>query len=261
MHWEDRMQIKDRVFLITGGGSGLGAAVGQMVVEAGGKAVLLDVNAEAGAAQAEALGPNALFCKTDVTSDADGRAAVAAAQEAFGRIDGLVNCAGVAPGEKIVGREGPHALDSFARAISINLIGTFNMLRLAADAISRQARAEGEDGGVIVNTASIAAFDGQIGQAAYAASKGGVASLTLPAARELARFGIRVVTIAPGIFGTPMMSGLPQEVQDSLGASVPFPPRLGRPAEYAALVRQIIENQMLNGEVIRIDGALRMAPR
>lgn len=261
MHWEDRMQIKDRVFLITGGGSGLGAAVGQMVVEAGGKAVLLDVNAEAGAAQAEALGPNALFCKTDVTSDADGRAAVAAAQEAFGRIDGLVNCAGVAPGEKIVGREGPHALDSFARAISINLIGTFNMLRLAADAISKQARAEGEDGGVIVNTASIAAFDGQIGQAAYAASKGGVASLTLPAARELARFGIRVVTIAPGIFGTPMMSGLPQEVQDSLGASVPFPPRLGRPAEYAALVRQIIENQMLNGEVIRIDGALRMAPR
>ena len=261
MHWEDRMQIKDRVFLITGGGSGLGAAVGQMVVEAGGKAVLLDVNAEAGAAQAEALGPNALFCKTDVTSDADGRAAVAAAQEAFGRIDGLVNCAGVAPGEKIVGREGPHALDSFARAISINLIGTFNMLRLAADAISKQARAEGEDGGVIVNTASIAAFDGQIGQAAYAASKGGVASLTLPAARELSRFGIRVVTIAPGIFGTPMMSGLPQEVQDSLGASVPFPPRLGRPAEYAALVRQIIENQMLNGEVIRIDGALRMAPR
>ena len=261
MHWEDRMQIKDRVFLITGGGSGLGAAVGQMVVEAGGKAVLLDVNAEAGAAQAEALGPNALFCKTDVTSDADGRAAVAAAQEACGRIDGLVNCAGVAPGEKIVGREGPHALDSFARAISINLIGTFNMLRLAADAISKQARAEGEDGGVIVNTASIAAFDGQIGQAAYAASKGGVASLTLPAARELARFGIRVVTIAPGIFGTPMMSGLPQEVQDSLGASVPFPPRLGRPAEYAALVRQIIENQMLNGEVIRIDGALRMAPR
>ena len=261
MHWEDRMQIKDRVFLITGGGSGLGAAVGQMVVEAGGKAVLLDVNAEAGAAQAEALGPNALFCKTDVTSDADGRAAVAAAQEAFGRIDGLVNCAGIAPGEKIVGREGPHALDSFARAISINLIGTFNMLRLAADAISKQARAEGEDGGVIVNTASIAAFDGQIGQAAYAASKGGVASLTLPAARELARFGIRVVTIAPGIFGTPMMSGLPQEVQDSLGASVPFPPRLGRPAEYAALVRQIIENQMLNGEVIRIDGALRMAPR
>ncbi|MDF1619194.1 SDR family NAD(P)-dependent oxidoreductase [Pseudothioclava nitratireducens] len=255
------MQIKDRVFLITGGGSGLGAAVGQMVVEAGGKAVLLDVNAEAGAAQAEALGPNALFCKTDVTSDADGRAAVAAAQEAFGRIDGLVNCAGVAPGAKIVGREGPHALDSFARAISINLIGTFNMLRLAADAISRQARAEGEDGGVIVNTASIAAFDGQIGQAAYAASKGGVASLTLPAARELSRFGIRVVTIAPGIFGTPMMLGLPQEVQDSLGASVPFPPRLGRPAEYAALVRQIIENQMLNGEVIRIDGALRMAPR
>lgn len=255
------MQIADRVFLVTGGGSGLGAAVGRMLVEAGGKVMLLDVNAEAGEAQAAALGENARFCRTDVTSETEGQAAVAAALDVFGRIDGLVNCAGIAPGEKIVGREGPHRLDSFARAISINLIGTFNMLRLAADAISKRVPAAGEDAGVIVNTASIAAFDGQIGQAAYAASKGGVASLTLPAARELARFGIRVVTIAPGIFGTPMMAGLPQDVQDSLGASVPFPPRLGRPEEYAALVRQIIENQMLNGEVIRIDGALRMAPR
>ena len=255
------MQIADRVFLVTGAGSGLGAAVAKMVTEGGGKAVLLDVNATAGEATAKALGPNALFCRTDVTSAADGEAAVAKAIEAFGRVDALVNCAGIAPGEKIIGREGPHGLDSFARAISINLIGTFNMLRLAADAIAKQAPGADGERGVIINTASIAAFDGQIGQAAYAASKGGVASLTLPAARELARHGIRVVTIAPGIFGTPMMAGLPQEVQDSLGASVPFPSRLGKPDEYAALVRHIVENTMLNGEVIRLDGALRMAPR
>ena len=255
------MKIEDRVFLVTGGGSGLGAAVAEMLVGAGGRAVLLDVNAEAGEAKAAALGEAAHFVKTDVTDAAQGEAAVAAALERFGRLDGLVNCAGVAPGEKIVGREGPHGLDSFARAVTINLIGTFNMLRLAADAISKQAPSEGGERGVIINTASIAAMDGQIGQAAYAASKGGVASLTLPAARELARHGIRVVTIAPGIFGTPMMAGLPQEVQDSLGASVPFPPRLGAPDEYAALARHIIENQMLNGEVIRLDGALRMAPK
>lgn len=255
------MQIKDRVFLVTGAGSGLGAAVARMVVEAGGKAVLLDVNAEAGAAAADALGADALFQRTDVTSADDGQAAVAVALQAFGRVDGLVNCAGVAPGEKILGREGPHRLESFARTISINLVGTFNMLRLAAEAMARQEpNAEGERG-VIVNTASVAAFDGQIGQAAYAASKGGVAALTLPAARELARSGIRVVTIAPGIFRTPMMAGMPQEVQDALGASVPFPPRLGRPEEYAALARHIVENPMLNGEVIRLDGALRMAPR
>ena len=255
------MKIEDRVFLVTGGGSGLGAAVAEMLVGAGGRAVLLDVNAEAGEAKAAALGEAAHFVKTDVTDAAQGEAAVAAALERFGRLDGLVSCAGVAPGEKIIGREGPHGLDSFARAVTINLVGTFNMLRLAADAISKQAPSEGGERGVIINTASIAAMDGQIGQAAYAASKGGVASLTLPAARELARHGIRVVTIAPGIFGTPMMAGLPQEVQDSLGASVPFPPRLGDPEEYAALARHIIENQMLNGEVIRLDGALRMAPK
>ncbi|MBY6002363.1 3-hydroxyacyl-CoA dehydrogenase [Salipiger bermudensis] len=255
------MKIEDHVFLVTGGGSGLGAAVAEMLVGAGGRAVLLDVNAEAGKAKAEELGEAAHFVMTDVTDGAQGEAAVAAAVERFGRLDGLINCAGVAPGEKIVGREGPHRLESFARAVTINLVGTFNMLRLAADAISKQAPGEGGERGVIINTASIAAMDGQIGQAAYAASKGGVASLTLPAARELARHGIRVVTIAPGIFGTPMMAGLPQEVQDSLGASVPFPPRLGDPAEYAALARHIIENQMLNGEVIRLDGALRMAPK
>jgi NAD(P)-dependent dehydrogenase (short-subunit alcohol dehydrogenase family) len=255
------MKIEDRVFLVTGGGSGLGAAVAEMIVAGGGKAVLLDVNAEAGEAKAAELGAAALFVKTDVTSDADGKAAVAAAKEHFGRLDGLVNCAGVAPGEKIVGRNGPHALESFAKAITINLVGTFNMLRLAAEALTANDPSEDGERGVIVNTASVAAFDGQIGQVAYAASKGGVASLTLPAARELARHGIRVVTIAPGIFGTPMMAGLPQDVQDSLGASVPFPPRLGKPAEYASLVRQIFENTMLNGEVIRLDGALRMAPK
>ncbi|UFM63983.1 SDR family NAD(P)-dependent oxidoreductase [Paracoccus sp. MA] len=255
------MQIENRVFLVTGAGSGLGAAVARMAVGAGARAVLLDVNADSGAAMAAELGAAARFVRTDVTSGPEGEAAVAAALEAFGRIDVAVNCAGVAPGEKIVGREGPHGLESFARAIQINLVGTFNMLRLAADAMAKNAPGEGGERGVIVNTASIAAYDGQIGQAAYAASKGGVAALTLPAARELARHGIRVVTIAPGIFATPMMAGLPQEVQDSLGANVPFPPRLGNPAEYAALVRHIVENQMLNGEVIRLDGALRMAPK
>ncbi|MFB2531633.1 SDR family NAD(P)-dependent oxidoreductase [Paracoccus sp. p3-h83] len=247
--------------MITGGGSGLGAAVAQMVVDGGGRAVLLDVNDQAGQAVAERLGPAALFVKTDVTQDADGQAAVAAALSAFGRVDVMVNCAGVAPGEKVLGKNGPHRLDSFARAIQINLIGTFNMLRLAADAMAKNDPGPGGERGVIINTASIAYQDGQIGQCAYAASKGGVASLTLPAARELARTGIRVMAIAPGIFGTPMMAGLPVEVQESLGATVPFPPRLGDPAEYAALVRHIVENQMLNGEVIRIDGALRMAPK
>ena len=255
------MQIEDRVFLITGAGSGLGAAVAQMVVSGGGRAVLLDVNAEAGAASAAELGDAARFQRTDVTSEAEGKAALAAARDAFGRVDALVNCAGIAPGEKILGREGPHALESFERAIRVNLIGTFNMMRLAAAAMAGNPAGEDGERGVIVNTASIAAFDGQIGQAAYAASKGGVAALTLPAARELARSGIRVVTIAPGIFRTPMMAGLPEEVQASLGASVPFPARLGLPAEYAALVRHICENRMLNGEVIRLDGALRMAPK
>ncbi|RWR47647.1 SDR family NAD(P)-dependent oxidoreductase [Sinirhodobacter ferrireducens] len=255
------MQIEDRVFLITGAGSGLGAAVAQMVVSGGGRAVLLDVNAEAGAASAAELGDAARFQRTDVTSEAEGKAAIDAARDAFGRVDALVNCAGIAPGEKILGRDGPHALESFERAIRVNLIGTFNMMRLAAAAMARNPAGEDGERGVIVNTASIAAFDGQIGQAAYAASKGGVAALTLPAARELARSGIRVVTIAPGIFRTPMMAGLPEEVQASLGASVPFPARLGQPAEYAALVRHICENRMLNGEVIRLDGALRMAPK
>jgi NAD(P)-dependent dehydrogenase (short-subunit alcohol dehydrogenase family) len=255
------MQIADRAFLVTGAASGLGAAVARMVVAGGGKVMLLDLNSDAGNTLAEELGSAARFQSTDVTKEADGQAAIAAAVQAFGRIDGLVNCAGVAPGEKVIGRDAPHRLESFAKTVAINLVGTFNMIRLAADVMSKQdAGADGERG-VIVNTASIAAFDGQIGQAAYAASKSGVVGLTLPVARELARYGIRVVTIAPGIFGTPMMSAMPQEVQDSLGKNVPFPPRLGRPEEFAMLVRHIAENIMLNGEVIRLDGALRMAPR
>ncbi len=255
------MQIDNRVFLITGAGSGLGAAVARMAVAAGGKAVLLDVNGVAGLSLAKELGQSARFIQTDVTSAQDGAAAVAAAVAEFGRLDVAVNCAGIAPGEKIVGRDGPQALDSFARAVQINLVGTFNIVSLATDAMSRNQASQSGERGVIVNTASIAAFDGQIGQAAYAASKGGVAALTLPAARELARYGIRVLAIAPGIFATPMMAGMPQDVQDSLAATVPFPPRLGRPEEFAALVRHIVENTMLNGEVIRLDGALRMAPR
>jgi NAD(P)-dependent dehydrogenase (short-subunit alcohol dehydrogenase family) len=255
------MQIKDHVFLVTGGASGLGAAVAGLIAQEGGSVVILDMNGDAGEAMAGKLGQAARFICADVTSEADGKAAVALAVSSFGHLHGLVNCAGIAPAEKVLGRDAPHRLESFARAVNINLVGTFNMIRLAAEAIAKEEPdAEGERG-VIVNTASIAAFDGQIGQAAYAASKGGVVSLTLPIARELARSGIRVVTIAPGIFETPMMAGFPEEVQSALGKSVPFPPRLGRPAEFAALVKHICENTMLNGEVIRLDGALRMAPR
>lgn len=253
------MGLEDRVFVITGGGSGLGAAVARMAAGAGARAMLLDVNAEAAGALAEELGLRAQRC--DVTSAEDMQAGIAAALAAFGRIDVAVNCAGVAPAEKILGRNGPHALESFARTVQINLIGSFNLLRLAAEAMAANAPDALGERGVIVNTASAAAYDGQIGQAGYAASKGGVVALTLPAARELARHGIRVMAIAPGIFATPMMAGMPQEVQDSLGATVPFPPRLGDPADYAALVRHIVENRYLNGETIRLDGALRMAPK
>ncbi|MCD1636899.1 SDR family NAD(P)-dependent oxidoreductase [Martelella mediterranea] len=255
------MDFKDSVFLVTGGASGLGAGVARMAVEAGARVVLADRDAENGEGAAAELGSAGRFQTCDVTSESDGEAAVAAALNAFGRLDGLVNCAGIVIGKKIVGRDGPHGLASFAKTVGVNLVGSFNMLRLAANAMKSNAPGPDGERGVIVNTASVAAQDGQIGQAAYAASKGGVAALTLPAARELARYGIRVVTIAPGIFETPMMSGLPQDVQDSLGASVPFPCRLGRAAEYAALARHIVENRMLNGEVIRLDGALRMAPK
>lgn len=256
------MQIQNKVFLITGGGSGLGAATAKLLVSAGAKVVLADVNADAGAAQAAELGEaNARFIRTDVCSEVDGKAAVKLALDTFGALHGLANCAGVAPAEKVIGRNGVHGLDSFTRTININLIGTFNMLRLAAEAMAQNQPDAGGERGIIINTASVAAFDGQIGQAAYSASKSAVVGMTLPIARELARSGIRVMTIAPGIFETPMMAAMPQEVRDSLGASVPFPPRLGRPDEYAALARHIIENSMLNGEVIRLDGAIRMAAK
>jgi len=255
------MQIKNNVFLVTGGASGLGAATARMAVEAGGKVVLADMQVEAGEAHAKSLGENARFIRTDVASEADAKAAVELALSAFGGLQVLVNCAGIAVAEKTIGKEGPHRLDSFARIIGVNLVGTFNMIRLAADAMAKAGPNAAGERGVIVNTASVAAFDGQIGQAAYSASKGGVVGMTLPIARDLARSGIRVCTIAPGIFETPMLMGLPKEAQESLGKMVPFPPRLGRPAEYAQLVRSIVENEMLNGEVIRLDGAIRMAPK
>lgn len=255
------MLIRAKTIVVTGGGSGLGAAVARMLVGEGANVVIADVNAEAGTAIVDELGNGAAFIRTDVTQEKDGQAAIDLALARFGHLHGLVNCAGIAPGEKVIGRDGPHRLDSFARTVGINLIGTFNMIRLAAAAIAGQEPGTDGERGVIVNTASVAAFDGQVGQAAYAASKGGVAAMTLPIARELARSGIRVVSIAPGIFETPMMAGMPQEVQDSLGRSVPFPQRLGKPVEFAALVHHIFENVMLNGEVVRLDGALRMAPR
>ncbi|MGB9991111.1 3-hydroxyacyl-CoA dehydrogenase [Pseudoduganella rhizocola] len=252
------MQIKDNVFIITGGASGLGAASARMITAAGGKVVLADVQAEAGEKLAAEL--NGAFVKCDVTSEADAQAVVAKALS-LGTLRGLINCAGVAPAIKTVGKEGPHPLESFQRTININLIGTFNMCRLAADAMGKTEAAEHGERGVIINTASVAAFDGQIGQAAYAASKAAVAGMTLPMARDLSRSGIRVMTIAPGIFETPMLLGMPPEVQDALGKMVPFPPRLGKPEEYAQLARAIIENVMLNGETIRLDGAIRMQPK
>jgi NAD(P)-dependent dehydrogenase (short-subunit alcohol dehydrogenase family) len=252
------MQIQDNVFIITGGASGLGAATARMLVQAGGKVVIADVQVEPGEALAKELGGQ--FVKCDVTSEADGKAVVDAAT-AMGSLRGLVNCAGVAPAVKTVGKDGPHPLDLFQRTVNINLVGTFNMCRLAADAMGKLDAVDTGERGVIINTASVAAFDGQIGQAAYGASKAAVAGMTLPMARDLSRSGIRVMTIAPGIFETPMLMGMPQEVRDSLGKMVPFPPRLGMPSEYAQLARAIIENAMLNGETIRLDGAIRMQPK
>jgi len=255
------MDPNANTFIVTGGASGLGAATARALAAAGAHVVVADLKDDDGHALAATLGANARFVRTDVTDEASAAAAVQLALAAFGGLHGLVNCAGIVHGEKVVGREGPHTLAGFRRAVEINLIGTFNMTRLAADVMAKGApNAEGERG-VIVSTASVAAFDGQIGQAAYSASKGGIVGMTLPIARELARFGIRVMTIAPGIFETPMMAGLPQAAQDSLAAQVPHPSRLGRPAEYAALVRAIVENPMLNGETIRLDGAIRMAPK
>jgi NAD(P)-dependent dehydrogenase (short-subunit alcohol dehydrogenase family) len=254
------MQFNGNVFLVTGAASGLGAATASMIVARGGKVVLADVNQEAGAKMEAELGANARFVQTDVTSDESARNAFAVAQS-MGQLRGLVNCAGIAPAEKVVGKEGAHKLESFARTININLVGSFNMIRLAAEIMSASSADETGERGVIVSTASVAAFDGQLGQAGYAASKGGVVAMTLPIARELARAGIRVMTIAPGIMETPMIMGMPAEVQDALGKMVPFPSRLGKPSEYAALVEHIFGNQYLNGEVIRMDGAIRMAAK
>ena len=246
------MRIEGNTFLVAGGGSGLGAATTDMLAAAGARVVVADLKGEAP--------QEGRFVETDVTDEDSVRGAVDAALE-LGEFRGAVNCAGVASAEKVLGREGPHALDSFAKVVQVNLVGTFNVIRLAAEAMSGLDPLESGERGVIVNTASVAAFDGQIGQVAYAASKGGVVSLTLPVARELAKSGIRVMTIAPGIFDTPMMAGLPEDARVSLGNQVPFPSRLGKPEEYAALVKHIVENEMLNGEVIRLDGSIRMAPR
>ena len=255
------MQIENHVFLVTGGASGLGAATASMLARAGGKVVVADVSA-AGDGVAHQLGDaKARYVRTDVTDESSMQAAVDLCVSAFGAIHGLVNCAGVAPGERVVGRNGPHPLAAFERTVKINLVGTFNAIRLAAAKMSVQPALPSGERGVIVNTSSVASMDGQIGQAAYAASKAGVNGMTLPVARGLARFGIRVMTIAPGIFDTPMLQAMSEEVRASLGQQIPFPSRLGRPDEYAALVRHIVENEVLNGEVIRLDGAIRMAPK
>ena len=252
------MEIANKVFIVTGGASGLGEGTARMLADNGAKVVVADMQAEKGQAVADAIG--GAFVRCDVSSEADGQAVVARALS-MGKLMGLVNCAGIAPAEKTVGKNGAHQLDAFVRCINVNLIGSFNMIRLAAQAMSQNAPEPTGERGVLISTASVAAYDGQMGQAAYSASKGGIVGMTLPIARDLARNGIRNMTIAPGIFGTPMLFGMPQEVQDALAASVPFPSRLGTPQDYAKLAKHIIENDMLNGEVIRLDGAIRLAPR
>ena len=252
------MQIEGKVFIVTGGASGLGEGTARMLAANGAKVVVADMQADKGAAVAAEIG--GVFVKCDVSQEADGQAAVAAALQ-LGKLMGLVNCAGIAPAEKTVGKNGAHALAVFAKTITVNLVGSFNMIRLAAEAMCKNEPESTGERGVMISTASVAAYDGQMGQAAYSASKGGVVGMTLPIARDLARNGIRNMTIAPGIFGTPMLFGMPQDLQDALAASVPFPSRLGTPEDYAKLARHIIENDMLNGEVIRLDGAIRLPPR
>ena len=252
------MDIAGKVFIVTGGASGLGEGTARMLAASGGHVVIADMQVEKGEAIAKELG--GAFVKCDVSQEADGQAAVAKAVS-MGKLMGLVNCAGIATGEKTVGKNGAHNLGVFSKTITVNLIGSFNMIRLAADAMCKNEPESTGERGVLISTASVAAYDGQIGQAAYSASKGGIVGMTLPIARDLARNGIRNMTIAPGIFGTPMMFGMPQDVQDSLAASVPFPSRLGTPQDYAKLAQHIFENDMLNGEVIRLDGAIRLAPR
>ena len=256
------MKIQGATYIVTGGSSGLGAATAYRLVHAGGNVIIADLNSEAGEALATELGDKAKFVKTNVASAEEVQAAVDTAVSTFGGLHGAINCAGIAIATKVLGRDGsPHDLDAFSKVIQVNLIGTFNVIRLASAVMATAEPNEAGERGVIINTASVAAFDGQMGQAAYAASKGGVVGMTLPIARDLSRSGIRVMTIAPGIFETPMLAGLPEKARISLGQQVPFPSRLGRPDEYAALAQHIIENKMLNGEVIRLDGAIRMAPR
>jgi NAD(P)-dependent dehydrogenase (short-subunit alcohol dehydrogenase family) len=255
------MQISDKTFIVTGGASGLGRAAAEAILSSGGRVVLLDLNADAGKNAEQALGANARFAHADVASEEQVRSALDVAVSAFGALNGVINAAGIGPAAKVLGRTGPHPLDLFEKTVRVNLIGTFNVIRLASVVLTANTPEASGERGVIINTASIAAFDGQIGQPAYAASKGGIVGMTLPIAREFAASGIRVVTIAPGIFDTPLLAALPEPARMSLGQQVPFPSRLGRPDEYAALARHIIENEMINGEVIRLDGALRMAPR
>lgn len=255
------MKLDGHAFMVTGGSSGLGAACVRRFSDAGGKVVIADLNRQAGQALADELRSGVRFVETDVTETASVAAAIEVAEREFGGLHGVVNCAGVLGASRLLGREGPHDLSLFSRVIEVNLIGTFNVMRLAAQMMSEAAADDEGEHGVIINTSSVAAYEGQIGQAAYAASKGGVASLTLPAARELARFGIRVVAIAPGIFATPMMDGMPEQVRQSLEAQTLFPRRLGNPEEFAALAQHIIENQMLNGCILRLDGAIRMGAK
>jgi len=255
------MDIANKVVLVTGGASGLGAACVRLLTGAGAKAVIADLNEETGSALAGEIGEATLFVKTNVTDEESMQAAVQAAVDHFGGLHILINCAGIGIAERVLGKNGPHSLASFTRVIQINLVGTFNAIRLAAAAMAENQPNQGGERGVIINTASVAAFDGQIGQAAYSASKGGIVGMTLPIARDLSRNGIRVMTIAPGLFDTPLLGNLPEPARISLGQQVPFPPRLGRPDEYAALARHIIENEMLNGEVVRLDGGIRMAPK
>ncbi|NPV90586.1 MAG: 3-hydroxyacyl-CoA dehydrogenase [Firmicutes bacterium] len=255
------MEMKGKTAVITGGASGLGEAVAERFAGNGANVVLIDINEEKGEALASKLGEQALFVKTNIVATEEVKSAIEAAAERFGHIDILVNCAGIAPGAKVAGKKGPHDLGIFRRAVEVNLIGTFDVMRLAAERMLQNTANEDGEKGVIINTASAAAFDGQVGQAAYAASKAALVGLTLPAARDLCEEGVRVCTIAPGLFDTPMMAGLPEPVRVGLGKTVPFPSRLGRPEEYAALAQHIVENPMLNGETIRLDGALRMAPK
>jgi NAD(P)-dependent dehydrogenase (short-subunit alcohol dehydrogenase family) len=252
------MEIQGKVFIVTGGASGLGEGTARMLAANGATVVIADLQADKGEALAKELG--GAFVRCDVSQEADGQAVVAKAVS-LGKLVGLVNCAGIAPAAKTVGKDGAHALGTFAKVVTVNLVGSFNMIRLAAEAMSKNTPESTGERGVLISTASVAAYDGQIGQAAYSASKGGVVGMTLPIARDQARNGIRNMTIAPGIFGTPMLFTMPQEVQDALAASVPFPSRLGTPADYAKLVHQIVTNEMLNGEVIRLDGAIRLAPK